>query len=127
GWNNVINMIPARDLAEYRSFSEDDKRWFRDWIEWAATNKEYLRHTRTILGPPALGKVDGTSAIIGNRGYLFLFNPNARRLVAEFSLDASIGVGSVASRSAWGQFGDGVQPAPGPIRVGSIPDVYPTK
>jgi hypothetical protein len=54
-------------------------------------NKEFLRQTRTILGQPAIGKVDGTSAIIGNRGYVFLFNPNGRRLDAEFSLDATIG------------------------------------
>ena len=42
-------------------------------------NKELLRHTRTILGQPALGKVDGTAAIVGDRGFVFLFNPNARR------------------------------------------------
>jgi hypothetical protein len=92
GWNNVINMIPARDVEEYRAFSDDDQRWFRRWIEWADRNKQYLRETRTILGPPRIGKVDGTSAIVGERGYLFLFNPNARGLTAEFSLDPSIGL-----------------------------------
>src|SRR5947207_7914041 len=93
GWNNVLNMIPARDLDEYRSFSDADKQWFRGWVDWTNTNKEYLRHTRTILGQPAMGKIDGTSAIVGYRGYVFLFNPNARRLTAEFALDATIGVG----------------------------------
>jgi hypothetical protein len=91
GWNNVLDMIPARDLEEYRSFSDADRKWFRQWIDWTATNKEFLRQTRTILGQPAIGKIDGTSAIIGNRGYIFLFNPNGRRLDARFSLDASIG------------------------------------
>src|SRR5262249_25762224 len=86
GWNDVINMIPARDLSEFASLSEEDRKWFRTWLEWAERNKEYLRRTRTILGQPALGKVDGTSAIVGNRGYLFLFNPNSRRLTAEFAL-----------------------------------------
>src|SRR5207249_4715774 len=85
--------IPARDLDEYRSFSDADRQWFRGWVDWTNTNKEYLRHTRTILGQPAMGKIDGTSAIVGYRGYVFLFNPNARRLTADFALDATIGVG----------------------------------
>ena len=92
GWNNVLNMIPARDIEEYRAFSDADRRWFRGWLEWAELNKEYLRHTRTILGQPAIGKVDGTSALLGDRGYVFLFNPNGRRLTAEFGLDATIGL-----------------------------------
>jgi len=94
GWNNVIDLVPARDLAEYRAFSEADRRWWRQWIDWTAENKEYLRHTRTIIGQPELGKVDGTSAIIGSRGFVFLFNPNGRRLTAEFTLDATIGLQS---------------------------------
>ncbi|HET7620052.1 MAG TPA: hypothetical protein VFK20_16210, partial [Vicinamibacterales bacterium] len=92
GWNNVLNMVPARDPQENRFFSSEDARWFRHWIDWTASHKDYLRHTRTILGQPALGKVDGTSAIVDDRGYIFLFNPNARRLEADVSLDESIGL-----------------------------------
>ena len=91
GWNNVLDMIPARDLEEYKNFSDADRQWFRRWIDWTAANKECLRQTRTILGQPAIGKVDGTSAIVGNRGFIFLFNPNGRQLDAEFSLDATVG------------------------------------
>lgn len=92
GWNNVLNMIPARDPDEDKSFSESDRAWFRGWIDWTDKNKEYLRRTRPILGQPALGKVDGTSAIVENRGFIFLFNPNARRLPAAFTLDDTIGL-----------------------------------
>ena len=92
GWNNVIDMIPARDVDEDRSFSQADRTWFRGWIDWTQRNKEFLRRTRPILGPPALGQVDGTSAIVSDRGFLFLFNPNARRLNAELTLDESIGL-----------------------------------
>ena len=98
GWNNVLNMIPARDPAEDRAFSEADRSWFRSWIAWTNDHKEFLRHTRPILGPPALGRIDGTSAILDNRGFVFLFNPNARRLSAEFVLDESIGL---AARGAF--------------------------
>lgn len=94
GWNNVIDMIPARDSAEYADFSSSDAAWFRQWLDWAATHREFLRHTRTIIGQPAIGRVDGTSAIVGDSGYVFLFNPNARRRTAEFTLDSSIGLPS---------------------------------
>jgi len=92
GWNNVVDMIPARDLEEEKHFSAEDKAWIRSWLKWTVQNKELLRETRTILGQPDLGRVDGTSAILGDHGYIFLFNPNYKRLTAEFSLDESIGV-----------------------------------
>lgn len=90
GWNAVIGMIPARDPEELAHFSAADKQWIRDWLQWAKRNKEFLRNTRTIIGQPALGRVDGTSAIVGDRGFLFLFNPNYRETPAKFRLDDSI-------------------------------------
>jgi hypothetical protein len=92
GWNNVVNMIPARDSEEAKHFSSEDKAWIRNWLEWTVKNKEYLRHTRTILEQPAIGHVDGTSAILGDHGYLFLFNPNYKQLPAQLSLDEAIGL-----------------------------------
>ncbi|HEX5475342.1 MAG TPA: hypothetical protein VFX12_11825 [Vicinamibacterales bacterium] len=92
GLNNVIDMIPARDEAEFRHFSDADIAWFRHWIDWTAENRRFLRHTRTILGQPAIGKLDGTSAIDGDSGYVFLFNPNGRRMTAALPLDATIGL-----------------------------------
>lgn len=94
GWNNVLNMLPARDSAENASFREADRAWMRSWLDWTVKNKELLRHTRTILGQPALGKVDGTSAIDGDHGFIFLFNPDARRLEAHFALDDALGLTS---------------------------------
>jgi hypothetical protein len=92
GWNNVIDMVPARDSEEARHFSSEDKAWIRNWLEWTVKNKEYLRHTRTILEQPAMGHVDGTAAILGDHGYLFLFNPNYKQLPAQLSLDEAIGL-----------------------------------
>jgi hypothetical protein len=109
GLNNVVNMIPARDLAEDRFFSVADARFFRQWLVWADENRAYLLHTRFILGQPQIGKVDGTSALIGSRGYIFLFNPNARRLEAKLKLDRSIGLagsGAFLLRELYPQAGE---------------------
>jgi hypothetical protein len=94
GWNNVVNMIPARDPEELRWFSAKDRAWIREWLEWTVKNRELLRHTRTIIDQPALGHVDGTSAIVDGRGFLFLFNPNYKRMPAKLRLDATIGLNS---------------------------------
>jgi hypothetical protein len=85
-------MLPARDSAEYANFSADDRAWLKRWLQWTHTNKELLRRTRTILGQPALGKVDGTAAIDRDHGFVFLFNPDPRRLSAHVALDAGIGL-----------------------------------
>jgi len=92
GWNNVVDMIPARDPEESRWFSAEDKAWIRNWLDWTTTHKEYLLHTRTILDQPALGHVDGTAAVVGDRGFFFLFNPNYKQFPAEFALDETIGL-----------------------------------
>lgn len=107
GWNNVLDMIPARDEAEFTNFSDADKKFFRHWIDWTRENREYLRHTRPILGQPAIGKVDGTAAMIGGKGFVFLFNPNARKL--------AVNVADLPG-AAWTE----VYPAAGRRHAGSI-------
>ncbi|HSC58066.1 MAG TPA: hypothetical protein VLC11_00780 [Gemmatimonadales bacterium] len=94
GWNNVINDIPARDLAEDTLFRAADGAWLRGWLAWADAHREFLRRTRTILGPPGFGKVDGTAAIDGDSGYVFLFNPNATTTGARVALDSVLGLRS---------------------------------
>jgi hypothetical protein len=91
-FNHVVNMIPARDVAEYTHFAAADKKWFRGWLDWTDRNIEVLRHVRPILGQPMIGHVDGTAAFEGDHGFVFLFNPNYRPLPARFRLDASIGL-----------------------------------
>jgi hypothetical protein len=90
--NHVVNMIPARDEEEFRHFSDADKEWFRAWLDWTDTNIEVLRNIRPILGQPMLGRVDGSAGFKGDRGFIFLFNPNYRSLTADFKLDESIGL-----------------------------------
>lgn len=93
GWNNVFDMIPARDPQERHAFrGSDSERWIRSWLAWTVENKTYLEHTVSILGPPTMGKADGTAAIVGDHGYVFLFNPNYKQVTAEFSLNSQIGL-----------------------------------
>ena len=91
-FNHVLDFIPARDPAEFKAFSDDDKAWFKRWLDWTEENTRYLRALRPIIGPPMLGRADGTAAIVEDRGFIFLFNPNPGRLTARFKLDASIGL-----------------------------------
>jgi hypothetical protein len=92
GWNNVLDMIPARDRAEFANFSAEDRNWFRYWIDWTDANKEYLRRARPFLGHPAIGRVDGIAAVVRDSGYVFLFNPNGRRMAPSFQLNDTIGL-----------------------------------
>lgn len=91
-FNHVVDFIPARDEEEFRLLSEEDKKWFRGWLDWTDKNLEILRWVKPIIGQPMIGRVDGTAAVLDDRGFIFLFNPNYRRLDAEFKLDASIGL-----------------------------------
>lgn len=91
-FNHVVDYIPARDIDEFKAMSAEDKRWFRGWFDWTDANAAILRNLKPILGPPMIGRIDGTAAFEGDRGFIFLFNPNYRKLDAEFRLDASIGL-----------------------------------
>ena len=92
GINHVIAMLPARDIDEFRHFSAADQAWLRKWLDWTDSNLDTLRHTRLILGEPALGKADGSAAIVGDQGYIFLYNPNGRKVEMSFNLDSSMGL-----------------------------------
>ena len=91
-FNHVVNYIPARDSNEFKSFSKEDKAFFRHWLDFTDKNMDVMRHVRPIIGQPMIGRCDGTAAIKDDRGFIFLFNPNYRKMNAEFKLDASIGL-----------------------------------
>jgi hypothetical protein len=96
-FNHVVNYVPARDPQEFEAFGEEDKAFFRRWLDFTDENIEILRKVRPIIGQPMVGRCDGTSAILEDHGYVFLFNPNYRAMDAEFKLDASIGLTSVGT------------------------------
>ncbi|HMA53358.1 MAG TPA: hypothetical protein VKT17_02805, partial [Acidobacteriota bacterium] len=91
-FNHVVNFIPARDTEEFAALSDEDKAWFRKWLDWTDENARFLHALRPIIGPPAAGRVDGTAAVVEDRGIVFLFNPNPGAREARFKLDPSIGL-----------------------------------
>jgi hypothetical protein len=91
-FNHVVNFIPARDPGEFKALSGEDIAWFRKWLDWTDQNAAFLKNLRPIIGPPVLGRVDGTAAIVEDRGIVFLFNPNPGRAEARFKLDPAIGL-----------------------------------
>ena len=91
-FNHVVDYIPARDPDEFQAFSEEDKRWFQGWFDWTDKNASVLMNLKPIIGPPMIGRVDGTAACDHDHGFVFLFNPNYRQLDAGFTLDTSIGL-----------------------------------
>ena len=64
-----------------------DKAEIRKWLDWGRKNIEYLKVRKDLPDWPAAGKVDGSAHIVGQRGFVFLFNPSqrsaARRVCAD--------------------------------------------
>lgn len=98
GQNLVVTMIPARDESEYSLFPKADRDFISRWVNWTDTNVGYLRNTLPIatLPGPGLGNIDGTSAMSGDEGYLFLFNPNLPIHTASLMVDESIGLSNAS-------------------------------
>lgn len=91
-FNHVVDLLPARDEVEFAHFGADDQNWLRQWMDWTDTHRDVLRQLRPVIGPPMLGRIDGTAAIHEDHGFIFLFNPNYRDLDAVFPLDSTIGI-----------------------------------
>jgi len=66
------------EFPEFKTGAEAD-RIFKDlryWKEWATKHMEYLEDCVDLFGQPCRsGGIDGSAHIIGDRGYIFVFNP----------------------------------------------------
>ncbi|MGI8966755.1 MAG: hypothetical protein ACR2H1_11805 [Limisphaerales bacterium] len=70
-----------------------DKQTIKHWLDWGGTNVAYLKVRKDLPDWPAAGKVDGSAHIIGQRGLIFLFNPNKEAANGNFVLStAAIGL-----------------------------------
>jgi hypothetical protein len=89
---NVVNMLPARDQQEFAAFGKQDQAWLKGWLDWTDRNRDVLKNLRAIIGPPAVGRMDGTAACVDDHCFVFVFNPNYRAIESKFKLDGSIGL-----------------------------------
>ncbi|MEO6435931.1 MAG: hypothetical protein ABIP55_09235 [Tepidisphaeraceae bacterium] len=69
-----------------------DKQTIKHWLDWGRANIAFLKVRKDLPDWPTAGKVDGSAHIIGQRGLVFLFNPNAAPVKGKFVLSAE-GIG----------------------------------
>jgi len=103
-----FNHVTARDPSELEKLPEETRAWVGRWLDWSYAEHLALRNTRPM---PAL---DGVRAAHGNslqmvnlegaasflddssRGFLFLFNPSARRVCQKITFDEGAAVPSTS-------------------------------
>ncbi len=78
---NQLYYLPTKT-----GIPDEDKAEIRKWLDWGRENVTYLKVRKDLPDWPAAGKVDGSAHIVGDRGFVFLFNPNKTPLHGEFTL-----------------------------------------
>eukprot|EP00939_MAST-03C_sp_MAST-3C-sp1_P002884 g2884.t1 len=104
GSNLVFTMIPARDPEEFELLPPNDLKFVRDWVAWTDEHIEYLQRTEpipTLSSGPTFRKVDGTSAMFRDEGYLFFFNPNPLKKTLDLTVDESLGITNASAGALW--------------------------
>ena len=85
--NQLYYMPTKTDIPD------DDKAEIRKWLDWGRKNIAFLKVRQDLPDWPAAGKVDGSAHIVGDRGFVFLFNPNKNSQEVRFALtDESVGL-----------------------------------
>ncbi|MFH1268390.1 MAG: hypothetical protein ABIK89_21935, partial [Planctomycetota bacterium] len=85
---NQLYYIPTKT-----GIPTEDKAEIRKWLDWGRRNVAYLQVRKDLPDSPGAGKVDGSAHVRGDRGFIFLFNPNKELLSGEFALsEKSIGL-----------------------------------
>lgn len=100
--NQVLCMIPARDVDEFNLFPSPDVQFIQNWIIFAQKYHENVLSNIvpiTSLPEPATGGVDGTAAFSEDAklGFIFLFNPEMVSQCANFMVDESIHIPNVTT------------------------------
>ena len=98
---NQLYYLPAKS-----GLPEADKREIKKWLDWGRTHAAYLMVRQDLPDWPQAGKIDGSAHLLGDHGYLFLFNPNPEAQPANFSLDESIGLTQGTSFSITAEYPD---------------------
>lgn len=83
------------DWVDFSSQEEADKIFgpLRYWKKWASGHYAYLSNCVDLFGQPCRkGGIDGTAHILGDRGFIFVFNPTAEAHWGSIPLNGLIGV-----------------------------------
>jgi len=79
---NLLMYLPTKT-----GIPEADKAEIRRWLDWGRKNEKYLLVRHDLPDWPAPGKVDGSAHIVGDRGLIFLFNPNKQAMPGRFVMN----------------------------------------
>ena len=134
-WEEMVGCW--RSVNDYRSSDPRDGSEIKKWLDWGRANVKYIMVRKDLPVWPAVGKVDGSAHVVGQRGFMFLFNPNKDSLPGAFALsEESIGLKGdgtfrvsqfypTAERMAAARYGETVRwDIPGQTAV--ILDIRPT-
>lgn len=101
--NLITANIPARDPEEHAKFSAKDVAWWQSTYTWVDTNLRFLNQTQALpgYGSPSVTALDGTSAMAGDEGFLFLFNSGPLTRSALLCVDEMIGLTNVSVGASW--------------------------
>lgn len=101
--NLITANIPARDLEEHEKFNAADVRWWQQTYDWVDSNLRYLKKTQAIpgYGSPSVMEVDGTAAMDGDEGFLFLFSSGPLQRTATLHVDEMIGLSNASASWSW--------------------------
>lgn len=95
---SCLSASTHASLADWEPFESDAQAdeifaQMRKWKRWASGHIEYLRDRVDLFGQPCRKDgIDGTAHIIGDRGYLFLFNPTGEARWGSVPLGTMIGL-----------------------------------
>lgn len=78
---NPLMYLPGRT-----GIPDADKAQIRKWLDWGRKNREYLFARHDLFDWPQKGKVDGSAHLLGDHGFIFLFNSDKAEQTVEFAL-----------------------------------------
>jgi len=75
---NVISTLSTTSYCQigpgFKALSlKENQEFLKKWRSWASANHAYLKVKRDLFECPGYSPVDGSSHILGDRGFLFLF------------------------------------------------------
>lgn len=84
---NQLYYLPTQS-----GMPDRDKQIIKKWLDWGRKQIAYLMVRKDLPEWPKAGNVDGFAHVKEDRGYVFLFNPNSKKLPGTFRLAEAIGL-----------------------------------